>query len=158
MRRTLITLLAVMLTAGVLAGPAMAKKKKPKPAKAYKVTANYDTPAIGHPDIATACSGANGCATIPVGPGSYFVALTINDASGLPVYATAGQDLDGDQLADNSFAICGATTDPLAVEPGYPLNIFIGIGPGVGPPACAPALGTSGSVDAIVAPTADTAK
>ena len=136
MKKALVLVLVLGLVVGSLMGPAAAgkkKKKKKKPAKVVRtVQGNYDTPAIGHPDVLVGCSGSTGCATIGIGPKERYIKLEVVDASGLPVYASAGQDLDGDQFADNSFSFCGTTgAEAVAVEPGYDLNIFISAFPGV---------------------------
>lgn len=139
MKRALAVALAIGLLAGAMIGPADAakkKKKKRKPKKVERVVeGSYDTPAIGHPDVIVGCSGSTGCATIGVGPKERWVKLEIEDATGLPVYAVAGQDLDGDSFADTSISFCGSTGDePVEIERGYPINIFISAGPGVQTP------------------------
>lgn len=153
MRKTTTVILTGMVALSLIVAPAAeAKKKKPKGPQRTERTAesSYDTPAIGHPDVAVGCSGANGCAEFALGADESYITLSIEDSSGMPVYASAGQDTDGDGLADASqFNFCGSTPEPVPVLPGYPLNIFIGIGPGASPP-CAPALGTSGTVTAVI--------
>ena len=145
MRKTITILLTAAMAVGAFSAPmADAKKKKKKKLVIRKAEASYDTPAIGHPDVAVACSGANGCATFGVGAKERFAAFSVTDSAGLPVYVNGGQDLDGDGLADTSFSFCGSTPKPVAIEPGYELNLFISAFPGSEGP-CAGA-GTSGSV------------
>jgi hypothetical protein len=135
MKRAIVVALILGLIAGALAAPAAAqkKKKKKKNVRVERVVEGmYETPAIGHPDVIVGCAGTTGCATIGVAANERFVKIEIEDASGLPVYATAGQDLDGDQLADKSFSFCGTTgEEPMEIEPGFEINIFISAGPGV---------------------------
>jgi hypothetical protein len=134
MKKTVTLILSAALVVGALGAPhADAKKKVKKVVR--KADAAYDTPAIGHPDVVVGCSGSNGCAAFGIGANEHFASFTIEDSLGQPVYATAGQDLDGDNLADNSFSFCGSTEEPVAIEPGYAINIFIGEGPGTSP-AC----------------------
>ena len=148
MRKTFTVVLAASLALGAFMAPmADAKKKKKKKAVIRTATAAYDSPAIGHPDVAVGCLGANGCATFATGPTERFASFKVTDSSGLPVYVNGGQDLDGDQLADTSFSFCGSTDAPVAIEPGYEINLFISAAPGgVGGTPCA-GVGTSGSVE-----------
>lgn len=146
--------LAVLVTATVVlamlsALPAEAKKKRKKVPKKVtrEASAAYDTPAIGHPDAVAGCLGSMGCATFEVGPKEKFVTLRIEDSLGTPVYALGGQDLDGDGFADTAFRSCGETTEPVAIEPGYELNLLISAGPGTNP-ACAGAA-SMGTVNAV---------
>lgn len=145
MKKTLIVGLVIGLLAGALVGSAEAGKKKKKPKKVTRVAESaYDTPAIGHPDLIVGCSGSTGCAIFAVGPTERFASFEIKDSLGTPVYAVAGQDLDGDNFADTSFSFCGKTPEPVAVEPGFEINIFISAGPGANPPC--PGAASSGVV------------
>lgn len=56
--------------------------------------------------------------------GERFVTIGIVDAAGLPVYASVGQDLDGDGITDESTNICGKTAEPIASKPGYEVTGF----------------------------------
>ena len=143
MRKILGLLLTASLLVGIMAAaPADAKKKKKKKTRTAEST--YDTPAIGHPNVIVACSGANGCATFAIGPTERFGTFEIKDSSGTPVYGVGGQDLDGDGFADTSFEFCGKTEAPVALEPGYAINIFISPVTGASP-VCT-GVGTSGKV------------
>lgn len=152
MKKIIVMALVLGLVAGMAVSPATAKKKKKKkkPVKVEREAfGTYDSPAIGHPSAVAFCSGSTGCAQIALEPKERWVKLEIEDATGLPVYALAGQDTDGDNFADVSFTFCGSTGDePIEVEPGYEINIFISAGPGA-PPACA-GVGTSGRVAAVL--------
>ena len=149
MRKTFTVVLAASLALGAFMAPmADAKKKKKKKAVVRTATSVYDSPAIGHPDAAVGCSGSTGCATFATGATERFASFKATDASGLPVYIMGGQDLTGDGLADTSFSFCGQTDAPVAIEPGYEINLFISAAPGgatSGSP-CA-GVGTSGSVE-----------
>ncbi len=149
MRKTITVLLAASFAVGAFSAP-MADAAKRKKQVIRKATAVYDSPMIGHPDAAGGCIGANGCAVFAVGAKEKFAAFNVKDSAGLPVYVEGGQDLDGDQFSDTSFTFCGTTPKPIAIEPGYEINLFISAGPGgaaAGTP-CAGA-GTSGMVDGL---------
>jgi hypothetical protein len=146
MRKTITVLLAASFAVGAFSAPmADAKKKKKKPV-IRKATAAYDSPAIGHPDVAVGCVGANGCAVFAVGAKERFAAFNVTDSAGQAVYVNGGQDLDGDQFADTSFSFCGSTDGAIPIEPGYEINLFISAAPGGGTSPCA-GVGTSGTVD-----------
>ena len=152
MRKTVTVLLAASFAIGAFSAPMADAKKKKKKLVIRSAESSYDTPAIGHPDVAVGCSGANGCATFGIGAKERFAAFNVVDDAGLPVYVMGGQDLDGDGLGDTSFQFCGKTDEPIAIEPGYEINLFISAAPGgvqTGEP-CAGA-GTSGTVTGLFA-------
>jgi hypothetical protein len=146
MRKTITMLLTASLAVGAFSAPMADAAKRKKKKVVRKASATYDSPAIGHPDVAVACSGANGCATFAVGAKERFAAFNVTDAAGQPVYVIGGQDLDGDGLADTSFSFCGKTDKPVSIEPGYQLNLFISALPGGVPDGPCAGVGTSGSV------------
>lgn len=148
MRKTITILLTASLAVGAFSAPMADAKKKKKKKVIRKASASYNTPAIGHPDVAVACNGANGCATFAVGGKERFAAFNVTDEAGQAVYVNGGQDLDGDGFADTSFSFCGKTDKPVAIEPGYELNLFISALPG-GPDAPCAGVATSGTVDGL---------
>lgn len=144
--------LILALIAGLMLGSTVtadAKKKKKKKKNVIRsAAAAYDAPMIGHPDVGGVCSGSTGCATFAITAKERFAAFKVTDDAGLPVYILGGQDLDGDNFTDTSFAFCGQTDEAVAIEPGYEILLFISAGPGgvaTGEP-CA-GVGTSGTVD-----------
>ncbi len=148
-KKAIIVALVMGLVAGALAAPATAAKKKKAPKKVTREAESvYDTPAIGHPDAVVGCSGSTGCATFALGATESFISLEIVDSAGLPVYGRASQDTNGDGLGDKSFNFCGKTAEPVAVEPGVTLNIFISAAGGARPPC--PGAATSGVVKAVI--------
>jgi hypothetical protein len=149
MRKSITLLLTASLAVGAFSAPMADAAKKKKKQVIRKASATYDTPAIGHPDVAVACSGANGCAAFAVGAKERFAAFNVTDSAGQAVYVNGGQDLTGDGLADTSFSFCGKTDKPVPVEPGYQLNLFISALPGGVPDGPCAGVGTSGSVDGL---------
>ena len=150
MRKTISVLLAASFAIGAFSAPMADAKKKKKKLVIRKAESSYDTPAIGHPDVAVGCSGANGCATFGVGAKERFAAFNVKDDAGQAVYVNGGQDLDGDGFADTSFSFCGKTDKPVPVEPGYTVNLFISAFPGGGTSPCV-GVGTSGTVTGLFA-------
>jgi hypothetical protein len=122
--------------------------KKPKKVK-RKATATYDTPAVGSGDATGVCSGANGCATFGIGAGERFLHLEIEDSAGLPVYATVGQDTDpSNNFTEVVGRICGSTQEPLPIEPGIEVLVWVWVAPGAQPPCAGTA--TTGTVTATI--------
>lgn len=148
MRRSLVLLMVIGLIAGSVA-TAEAGKRKKKPVKVSREAESiYDTPAIGHPDVVVGCSGSAGCAVFALGANENFITLEAVDSTGLPVYGSASQDLDGDGLGDEGFSFCGKTTEPMPITPGVELNIFISAAGGINPPC--PGAATTGTVKAVI--------
>ena len=144
MRRTVTLIVMAALVAGAFAAaPAEAKKKKKK--KTRTVSATYDSPALGVGGVAGLCVAPNGCVPFPAGPGEKFVSVTVEDASGTPSYGRVTQDLDGDGQADEATPFCGKTEQPVAIQPGVEINVFV-YAVGAQPP-CA-GVGTSGTIKA----------
>jgi hypothetical protein len=142
MKRLLILALVVGLVAGALTAAEAAKKKKKKTRTAEST---YEAPAIG--SGGGVCLGAtNSCGNIATGPDERFVEIEIIDEAGFDVYATVGQDLDGDSLTDSSTEICGKSKEPIPIEPGVALTIFPWA---VGQPDC-PGVATTGTVKATL--------
>ena len=140
MRKTIMVLLSASLVFGAFAVPhADAAKRKKKVVRTAESV--YDTPALGHPDVAVGCSGSTGCATFAIGANEKFASFEIVDSAGLPVYGSVSQDTDGDGFGDVGFNFCGKTEKPMPVEPGYAINIFISAAGGTSP-ACAGAATT----------------
>ncbi len=144
MRRTLIALLAVFLMAAVLGGPAMAKKKKkPKPRTA---TGAYQAPAIGALGLGVCSPGTIGCFDFASTTGEYFVDVTVADAASPMVFASVGQDTDGDDNVDTSTDICGSGED-IPIQPGFGVTVFIWEGPGLTAAGPCPGASTSGEIE-----------
>lgn len=126
MRRTIVGVLVVSLALATFT-VAEAGKKKQKPRKfksAYTCPCGVQVLGIG-PGFA---SGNQGGVTIPTLPSEKFISIKMTDDSGLPVYFSAAQNLEGD---DNIYETdlgdgCGKTEEPLSiVEPGADIIAFI---------------------------------
>ena len=132
MRRTMTTLLILGLLIGAFGLPAeAAKRKKKKPTRVERTEeSGYQVPAIGLAGIGY-CSGGPGvgCALFPVQRNEKFAHVEIQDASGTEVFAQMNQDLDGDGFVDTSVPFCGSTDEPLAIEPGGTIEIWVWTGP-----------------------------
>ena len=146
MRRIFVALMAALVVTGLLAAPSVAGNRKPKPRKA---TASYDSPAIGGGDATGICSGSNGCVSFGVSGKERTIHLLIEDAAGLPVSATVGQDTDPSNATTEVVGrFCGETTEPLAIEPGITVTVWLWLLPGANP-AC-PGAATNGTVTATL--------
>jgi hypothetical protein len=139
--------LALVLTAAAFGVPIADAKKAKK--KSRMATSVYDSPAIGSGDATGICSGSSGCATFGIGPKETFISFEIEDALGLPVYATVGQDLNpDDQFTDVVGKFCGTTEEPFAIQPGIEVLVWVWALPGANPPC--PGAATSGTVTAKI--------
>lgn len=58
-----------------------------------------------------------------------WAAVTIHDATGLPVGAEIGQDVDGDGVWDETWEICGTTDAPFRIVPRKALYVNVLVGP-----------------------------
>lgn len=141
-KKAIAVALALGMLGGALIAPAQAgKKRKPK-----RVERQAEASYTGAFNVLYFSSGGQnfGGVAFPTGGSEKFVALEIKDASGLPSFATIGQDLDGDSFADTSHEMCGKTEEPIQIEPGYDVTVFLKQGPCNG----GPALVTEGTVAA----------
>lgn len=143
MKRMIVGALVFSLALGTLTVAEAGKKKKKPKKKTRVVESTYDAPAIG--SGAGVCLGAtNSCGDIATGGNERFVMIEISDQAGLDVYASVGQDVDGDGFTDNSVTICGKSEEAIPIEPGIALTIFPWA---VGRPDC-PGVATTGTVTA----------
>lgn len=83
------------------------------------------------------------------------MAVGIHDSLGLPfVYASVIQDTNGDgnYLAVDDYAVhfCGETQDPIKLQRGKPVSVWVWQGGGLssGPLPVCPGVATSGLIDA----------
>lgn len=77
-----------------------------------------------------------------------FVAVTIEDASGTAVPARVTQDLDGDGKPEVESKFCGATDQPVEIEPGVPVTVWMEIGTCDGPASGSAGAWTQGTMTA----------
>lgn len=126
MKRTIVGVLLLSMAFGTLT-VAEAGKRKQKPRK-FKAT--YTCPcgvSVLGLNVGFA-SGNQGGVTIATLPTEKFISVKMADDSGLPVYFSVTQNLEGD---DNLYetelgSACGKTEEPLSiVEPGAEIIAFI---------------------------------
>ena len=140
MRKLLVAAVVAGLVGGAVATAEAGRKKMPK-----KVTreaeANYAAPARFY----WAPTGDNlGGAKFATGANESYVSVTIEDAAGMDVSAALGQDPEGDNtVATTDF--CTSTEEPLPIEPGLELTVFVYVGPCTAP-SPAPAFATQGKI------------
>lgn len=140
MRKILVIALAASLVFGSLA-TAEAGKKKRKPKRIERTEeATYVAPAYFY----WAPTGDNiGGVKFATGPKDKFVSIEIQDTLGQPVSGSVGQDPEGDgTVATTPF--CTKTEEPLPIEPGLEVTVFVFVGPCTTPPG--PAVATQGTV------------
>ena len=138
MKKSLIALLAIGLLVGSIAAPAAAGKKKGRSAKAeYAAPAAFQWNPTGDANI--------GGVTFTTAANENFVSIKIKDLLGTPVSAAAGQDPDGDGSVDASF-FCGSTDEPMPIEGGLEVTVFVFPGPCLEP--LGPGFATQGTVTA----------
>ncbi len=143
MRKVITVALSAVLVLGAFGAPADAgKKKKAKPRKA---SATYDGPAIGAMGAGVCFPGTLGCFGFGSAANEKAVDVEVVDSLGTPVLASVTQDLDGDGFADTGVDICGKSEEPIPIEAGYEVTVFIWEGPSVSP-VC-PSVATNGTIN-----------
>ncbi len=151
MRKTITALLTIALLAGAFALPSAEAAKKKKKAKPRTFEGTYEMPAQGVAGLVGGCVGGQGCVGIPLLKNESFMQLEIQDQLGQDVYASVGQNVDGDQFTEIIANVCGATEEAIPVEPGFEVTVFVWEGPGTRPP-CA-GVSSSGKVIATLSAT-----
>jgi hypothetical protein len=142
MRKLVVAGLIAGLLAGSMASAEAGKKKAPK--KTTRVAeATYIAPAR----LYWAPTGENiGGAVFPTGAGESYVTIEIADDAGMDVSAAVGQDPEGDGTV-SATSFCTSTEEPLAIQPGVEVTVFVYVGPCTDP-APAPAFATQGTITA----------
>lgn len=139
-------LVVVALVTGLLVGSAASAdaRKKKAPKKTTRVAeADYIAPAR----LYWAPTGDNiGGATFATAATESYVTVDIADDTGMDVSAAVGQDPEGDGTVATT-AFCTSTEEPIAIEPGLEITVFVFVGPCTDP-ALAPAFATQGTITA----------
>jgi hypothetical protein len=118
MRRTLtIALSALCLAAGSASAAAPART----------VNRSYQPAYVEPGGTAGSIHSSNGVA-FRTRANERFVTVTIEDASGLPIPARVAQDVDGDREDDVAYEFCGSTAQPVAIQPGVPVTVWMSHG------------------------------
>jgi hypothetical protein len=149
MKRSIVLFLVLGMIFGSIASAEAAKKKKPKKVS-RTVEGSYDAPAL---IVAGTCSqtGAVGCVAIQTTLAEKFLTASVTDQHGQAVYVSVQADTDGNNQDDVVYgSFCGETTEPIAVDPGAALHLWVGVTPDPAMAGCAPAAATSGTVSATL--------
>jgi hypothetical protein len=131
---SVVALLACLVLTALFASPALAKKKKGKKRAERVEVIEYSHPTALGLAGAGGCAEAFDCVSLPVGSQEAYISVEITDTLGQDVYAEIWQDLDGDDMIDQSTGVCGSTSGFVLITPGVPVNIPIFEGPGIDPP------------------------
>lgn len=148
MRRQIVGMLLLMLLVGSLV-PATADAAKRKKSARRVAKLPYTEPAYGTAGFGLCFQGSS-CVMFPVLTGEKYVSIEIKDDLGTPVYASIIQDTSGDGswLAHDDYTvhICGETPEPIEIEPGLDVTVWVWQGPGLMPPC--PGVASAGTVKA----------
>lgn len=144
MRKTIVVGLVAVL-AGATAGVPAEAAKRPKPKK-RSIEMAYTEPAHGAAGAGVCFQGSSCLFYGPPVAGEKLFSVVIEDDLGQPVPASVIQDTneDGNFLVsdDLTVGICGETTEPIEVEPGKAVSVWVWRA-GVNPPC--PGTATSGT-------------
>ena len=137
MKKAIVVAVTAALVAGAFVGPADAGKKK-KPKKVTREVAfEYVCPCVGAFQLGGLTGTNVGGGPMPVGLESYLTAVAV-DTGGQPVPVSIQQDLDGDGGNNPVGEFCGETTEPMQINPGLEIRVFVGL---PSPDCPGPALG-----------------
>jgi hypothetical protein len=138
--------LVVALCVGAVALPAEARK--PRPQKRV-IELPYAEAAIGAAGAGVCLQGSSCLFFGAPAPGERHFAVEIEDDLGQPAPASVIQDTNGDGnylvTDDLTVGICGATEEPVELEPGKPVSVWVWRA-GATPPC--PGTATSGTATA----------
>lgn len=129
MKKTLSTLLAAGLVAGMMAIPADAANKKKKKKKVERIERvvefDYTCPCTGLFQLGTLTNDGTNIGGGGVAPGAeIYMTAVIEDASGMPV-SVSFQQVGASGFNEARGEMCGETEEPIALDPGVNVNIFI---------------------------------
>ncbi len=144
MRKTIVLGLAAAVAVAAAGSPAGAAKR-PKPKK-RAIELTYTEPAYGTAGLGVCFQGASCLFYGPPAPGETRFSVVIEDDLGQPVPASVIQDTneDGSYLVSDDLTvdICGATDEPIEMEPGKAVSVWVWRA-GANPPC--PGTATSGT-------------
>lgn len=147
MRKTIVLGLVATLVVGSAGVPAGAAKR-PKPKK-RSMELSYTEPALGAAGAGVCLQGSSCLFYGPPAAGEKLFQVVIEDDLGHPVPASVIQDTNGDGnflvTDDLTVGICGATEDPVEIEPGKAVSVWVWRA-GANPPC--PGTATSGTATA----------
>ena len=141
-KKIIVTLVGV-LACGSLAAPVAARK--PAKPKNRVIELAYTEPALGAAGVGVCLQGTSCLFYGPPAAGETSFSVEIEDDLGQPVPATVIQDTNGDgsflATDDLSVGICGETEEPVEIEAGKAVSVWVWRA-GVTPPC--PGSATSG--------------
>lgn len=151
MRKTIVAGLAAALACAAASVPADAAKR-PKPKK-RSIELAYAEPAVGAAGAGVCLQGSSCLFFGPPAAGEKLFEVVIEDDLAQPVPASVIQDTneDGSFLVtdDLTVGICGATDEPVEIEPGKAVSVWVWRA-GANPPC--PGTATSGTATATFSP------
>ncbi len=132
MKRLIIGALVAGLLAGTLlttAGASTSKKRKKPPAKVEReFDFEYLCPCVGIYEFGTRTYQNIGGGPMPVEKNELYLTAEAVDLTGMVVPVEIDQDIDGDGSLEPVGAFCGKTEDPIAIEPGIEIVVYINAG------------------------------
>ncbi|HJR46105.1 MAG TPA: hypothetical protein VJ927_10930 [Actinomycetota bacterium] len=132
MKRAIAVALALGLLGGALVAPAEAakrkKKKPPAPVKVERVVEfDYQCPCVGLFQLGGLTGGTNiGGGPFLLEAGEVYLTAVAEDAGGQPVAVDINQDLDGDGGNNSVGSFCGETAEPMPINEGLEIRVFVG--------------------------------
>ena len=144
MRKTIVVGLVAALASAAASVPAGAAKR-PKPKK-RTIELPYTEPAVGAAGAGVCLQGSSCLFYGPPAAGEKHFSVVIEDELGQPVPASVIQDTNGDGsflvTDDLTVGICGATEEPVEIEPDKAVAVWVWRA-GANPPC--PGTATSGT-------------
>lgn len=132
MKKVVVLLAALALMVASLGGVADAKKKKKKkkpPQRIERVVEfEYVCPCPGFIQLGSLTGGDPNLGGGPVAVGAEELYLTgvAEDLSGTAITVDINQDTNGDGFNDAVGSFCGETEEPIPINPGLEMRIFVG--------------------------------
>ncbi len=141
MKKLLVSTVSLALIIGAIAAPAEAKKA-PKP---VVENGSYQSPPLV---VLAQCNQSDGIGCVTFTPPSsklIYANIVVTDATGLPVAAAVRQPdqppVGNVQPESDRGTFCGKTDQPIAIDPQYAVDVWVG----ERDPSC-PGAATSGTV------------
>lgn len=126
MKKALIFALVIGLIAGSMAAPATAKKKKKKkPVKVERVVEAHYTGGFPISLYGTVAGNTIGGGSFPSSGEEKYVTIEVTDSSGTAISGSVGQDPEGDSTTTEKGTFCGATEEPIEIDPGIDVTVYV---------------------------------
>lgn len=144
MKKLLVSMLSLALIGGAIAAPAAQAKTKKK-VRTDKGT--YQAPVLG---AAGTCAqtDAIGCVQFTPAATEKYISVKVNDQSTTGSLFVVEQDTNGDNQDDLiAGAGCGSSAKPIAINPAYPVHVWLENGADPNTKTACPGVATTGEVD-----------